>query len=114
MVWWRIPPLAVPTQTASVLSPKNLSENGTLIETLKIECHGYYPSNLVHLYQPLIEYSYGNLVFSSPIPPLVRATLNGLSNTPAKTLLVAAGVSTSGTIPILGLKLSKLSMNAPF
>jgi hypothetical protein len=69
---------------------------------------------LVHLYQPLIEYSYGNLVFSSPIPPLVRATLNGLSNTPVKTLLVAAGVSTSGTIPILGLKLSKLSMNAPF
>lgn len=113
-MWWRIPPLAVPTQTASVLSPKNLSENGILIETLNIECHGSYPFNLSHLYQPLIEYSYGNLVNSSPIPPLVLATFAGLSNIPANTLLVAAGVSTSGTIPILGLKLSKLSMNAPF
>lgn len=113
-MWCKIPPETVPTQTANVLSPKNLSENGELIETLKMLCHTYYPYNLSHLNHPLKAYSYGNLVYSSPTVSPIWATVGTLSIYPATSFLLTAGVSTSGTIPILGLNTSKLSINAPF
>ena len=63
----KIPPSLNPNQQVKVLSPKNWSVEGFLIETLKRLCHAYYATYL-HLYQPLIAYSNGNLF--SP-PPMV-------------------------------------------